>query len=230
MVKKGTLYGVSVGPGDPELLTLKAVKILSRCGVIAAPQTESGQTLALDIARGAVDLSAKTLVTLPFLMTRDKAARQENHCAHAETIKACLDRGEDVAMLNLGDVSVYSTFSYLMELLTPEGYRVEMVPGVTSFCAVAAALGTGLTTMNRPLHIIPAGGMDLDGALSLSGAKILMKSAGQLPAVLDALVEKGLAGKTMLVQNCGLPGEIVCRDIRGFAPDDSYFTTILVKE
>lgn len=230
MDKKGTLYGVSVGPGDPELLTLKAVKILSRCGVVAAPQTESGQTLALDIAQGAVDLSAKTLVTLPFLMTRDKAARQENHRTHAETLKTYLDRGEDVAMLNLGDVSVYSTFAYLMDLLTAEGYSVTMLPGVTSFCAVAAALDTGLTTMNHPLHIIPAGGMDLDEALALSGTKVLMKSASQLTAVLDALVEKGLADRTMLVQNCGLPDEVVCRDIRGFVPDNSYFTTILVKE
>lgn len=230
MDKKGVLYGVSVGPGDPDLLTLKAVKVLSRCGVIAAPQTESGQTLALDIAGGAVDLSAKTLVTLPFLMTRDRAARQENHRAHADTLKRHLDRGEDIAMLNLGDVSVYSTFAYLMDILTAEGYTVEMLPGVTSFCAVAATLGMGLTTMNHPLHIIPAGGMDLDEALSLSGTKVLMKSASQLPAVLGALVEKGHEGKTMLVQNCGLPDEVVCRSIRGFVPDNSYFTTIVVKE
>lgn len=230
MDKKGTLYGVSVGPGDPELLTLKAVKILSRCGVVAAPQTESGQTLALDIAAGAVDLSAKTLVSLPFLMTRDKAAQQENHRAHAETLKTYLDRGEEIAMLNLGDVSVYSTFAYLMDILTAEGYTVEMLPGVTSFCAVAAALGTGLTTTNHPLHIIPAGGMDLDEALALSGVKVLMKSASQLPAVMDRLAEKDLADKTMLVQNCGLPDEVVCRDIRGFTPGASYFTTIIVKE
>lgn len=230
MDKKGTLYGVGVGPGDPELLTLKAVKILSRCEVVAAPQTENGQTLALDIAQGAVDLSAKTLVTLPFLMTRDKTARQENHRVHAETLKTYLDRGEDVAMLNLGDVSVYSTFVYLMDILTEEGYAVEMLPGVTSFCAVAAALSTGLTTMNHPLHIVPAGGMDLDEALTLSGTKVLMKSASQLSAVLDKLLEKGLGEKTMLVQNCGLPDQVVCRDIRSFMPDNSYFTTIIVKE
>lgn len=230
MHNKGILYGVSVGPGDPELLTLKAVRVLKACSVIATPQTAGEKTLALDIAAAAVDLSEKTIVTLPFLMTRDKAALAENHRAQAETVKAFLEEGKDVAMLNLGDVSIYSTFAYLMENLVAQHYEVKMIAGVTSFCAVAAALGTGLTAMNQPLHIVPASGMPLGETLAMSGTKVLMKSGSQMPAVLQTLIETGLADKTMLVQNCGLPNEKICRDIRTMSPDASYFTTVIVKE
>lgn len=229
-MNKGTLYGVSVGPGDPELMTVKAVKVLERCRCVAAPQTGGEKTLALDIARGAVDFSGKELLSLPFLMTRDQEAMHQNHLDQAAVIAEKLDGGTDVAMLNLGDVSVFSTFSYLMDILTEQGYAVEMIPGVPSFCAVAAALHTGLTSMNKPLHIIPAGGMELDEALDMLGTKVLMKTGKSMPEVRRALKLHGLADKTMLVQNCGLPTERVCRSLDDASDDISYFTTILVGE
>ena len=116
-MKKGTFYGVGVGPGDPELLTLKAIRAMEHCPVIAAPETRGEKTLALDIARGAVDLSQKTILTLEFLMTRDKQKLEESHRAQARAVMEYLDQGQDVAMLNLGDVSIYSTFSYLLEII-----------------------------------------------------------------------------------------------------------------
>ena len=84
--------------------------------------------------------------------------------------------------------------------------------------------------MNQPLHIVPASGMPLGETLAMSGTKVLMKSGSQMPAVLQTLIETGLADKTMLVQNCGLPNEKICRDIRTMSPDASYFTTVIVKE
>ena len=116
-VKTGVCYGVGVGPGDPELITLKAVHILERCPVIAAPQTKSGETLALDIVRGAVDLTGKTLLPLYFTMERDKALLHAAHEKAADAIQAHLDGGADVAMPNLGDVSIYATWGYLMDIL-----------------------------------------------------------------------------------------------------------------
>lgn len=227
---KGVLYGVSVGPGNPELLTLKAVRILQSCPVVASPVTNGENTLALDIAKGAVDLSQKEVLKLPFLMKRDKAAMEQNHRENGQKIAAYLEKGMDVAMVNLGDVAVYSTFAYLMEYLQAQGYTVRMIPGVTSFCAVAAALGTGLTTMNKPIHIIPAGGMDTQSALELEGTRVLMKNCKALPQVKAALAAKGLTQKAMLVQNCGLPNEQIYRNIEQAPDDSSYFTTIIVKE
>ena len=122
-MEKGTFYGVGVGPGDPELITLKAVRAIERCPVIAAPETRGEKTLALDIARGAVDLTGKTILRMQFLMTRDKQALEESHRRQARQIMEHLDAGRDVAMLNLGDVSIYSTFSYILEIVLEQGYR-----------------------------------------------------------------------------------------------------------
>ena len=85
-MEKGTFYGVGVGPGDPELITLKAVRAIERCPVIAAPETRGEKTLALDIARGVVDLTGKTILRMQFLMTRDKQALEESHRRQARQI------------------------------------------------------------------------------------------------------------------------------------------------
>lgn len=226
---KGTLYGVSVGPGNPELMTLQAVRLLQHCPVIAVPQTENGGTVALDIASQAVDLSGKTLLMLPFLMTRDKQKLDERHRQLADVLKTALDAGQDVAMLSLGDTSVYSSFSYMAELLAPEGYLIALSAGVTSFCASAAALGISLTEMNKPVHIIPAG-TDDGQALALPGTKVLMKAGKSLPQLLARLKAQGLLEKAMLVQNCGLPGEKILKKIPEDFDAPGYFTTVIVKE
>ena len=231
-LKKGIFYGVGVGPGDPELLTLKAIRLLERCPVIAAPRTKSGEMLALEIASGAVDLGGKTVIPLDFSMERDREKQRASHQAAADLVEPYLAQGLDVAMLNLGDVSIYATYSYLMELLGERGYETAMIPGVPSFCAVAARLGISLTEMNSALHISP-GGAALGDALDLPGTKVLMKSGRQMPAVLEALKTKGALGNSMLVQNCGLPGEAVYPDLSKAAPaEDSmgYFATVIVKE
>lgn len=227
----GVLYGVSVGPGDPELLTIKAIKAIEACRVIATPVTTGAKTLALDIAKSAVSLQGKEILIFPFIMTRDKDVLAQNHLEVSNKIKARLDMGEDVAFLNLGDISVFSTFAYIMDILSQDGYTVKMIPGVTSFCAVASALGTGLTSMNKPLHIIPSGsGLPVDKALDLDGTKVLMKAGKAMAQVKATIIAKGLKDKAKLVQNCGLPNEILCEDISTASDDASYFTTIIIKE
>ena len=230
-MKQGIFYGVGIGPGDPELMTLGAVRVLERCRVIAAPRTKSGEMLALRIASGAVDLTDKTVVPLYFSMDRDAAVRRAAHAAAEEAVCRWLDRGEDVAMLNLGDVSIYATCGYLMERLRQRGYETRMISGVPSFCAVAARLGVSLTEMDRGLHILP-GSADVEAALDLPGVKVLMKSGSQLPGVLEILRRRGLLGRSMLVKNCGLPGEAVYPDLSRALPEGEkgYFVTIIVKE
>ena len=239
----GTFYGVSVGPGDPELMTLQAVRRLENCPVIAAPQTPKGGMLALDIAKGAVDLSGKTILPLRFAMSLDPAVQKAAHIEAARAVKEYLDAGQDVAMLNLGDVSVYATFGYLQEILEAEGCKTVMLPGVTSFCAAAARLGQSLTGglgplllrslgARRPKPLTIAPGRCAAEVLAAPGAKVLMKSGRQLPETLAALADAGLLSRSAMVCNCGLPNEEVWPDLADYDParPADYFATILVKE
>ena len=228
-MRSGVLFGVSVGPGDPELITVKAIKTIERCEVIAVPQTKGENHLALEIVRGAVNLKNKRILELPFLMVRDHKRLREQHEKLADLIAADLERGEDVAMLNLGDVSIYSTFSYLRDILEQRGFVCEAIAGVPSFCAVAAKLGVSLTRAHRPVHIIPAGYTETLETLDLPGSKILMKAGQALPEVQAALRARGLMKKAACVQNCGLANERVITDME-MAEKAEYFTTILVQE
>lgn len=230
-VKKGTLHGVGVGPGDPELMTLKAVRCIEQCPVLAAPQTAAGRMLALDIAKGAVDVSGKIILPLHFAMSRDSEVLKASHAAAADAVRAHLDAGRDVALLNLGDVSIYATYGYLEEILTAQGYAAVRIAGVPSFCAAAARLGQSLTGgMEQPLTIAP--GCHVDQVLAAPGAKVLMKTGRRLPKTLDALRERGLLANSAMVCNCGLPDEAVFPALTDYDPaqDAGYFATILVKE
>ena len=229
-MKKGVCYGVGVGPGDPELITLKAVHILERCPVVAAPQTKSGETLALDIVRGAVDLTGKTILPLYFTMERDKALLRAAHERAAGAVQAHLDMGEDVAMPNLGDVSIYATWGYLMDILNSRGYETVMVPGVPSFCAAAARLGATLVRWGSPLHIIPVGKGPVAPLVEQPGGKVLMKAGRGLPEIVEALKTTGQLSRAALVEDCGLPTERVWTELEQIPGDVGYFATVLVKE
>lgn len=134
-----------------------------------------------------------------------------------------------MALLTLGDVSVYSSFCYVMDLVRAAGYETVMIPGVPSFCASAAALGRSLTEMNEPLHILPAGGhLSLPEALALPGTKVLMKAGRQLPQAVAELERQGLAGTSALVMNCGLPDQQLCPTLHEYQGQTGYFATLLV--
>lgn len=230
-IKQGIFYGVGVGPGDPELLTVKALRVMDRCPVLACPQTKSGEMLALDIVRQAMDVSGKTILPLHFTMSRDETVQRAAHKKAVDEVCRYLEQGQDVAMPNLGDVSIYSTYCYLMELVRERGFETQMVAGVPSFCAIAARLGISLTEMNSPLHIAP-GSYDLEEALHWPGNKILMKSGRQMPGVLQAIEEHARLDKSAMIQNCGLPDERVFSNLAQETPKEStgYFATVIVKE
>lgn len=228
--QRGAFWGVGVGPGDPELVTLKAVRVLRAADVLVVPQTSGGGTCALDIAKRAVDLSDKRVLELRFEMSRDKAVLRASHERAAEAIAAELDAGRTVAMPNLGDVAIFSTFTYMKDLLEPQGYEVGMVSGVPSFCAIAARLDMTLTpSMTSPLTIVPSGYGELADALALPGMKVIMKAGKSLPRLREELREAGCYDRASLVQDCGMPSEVVAEHLDDAPERGGYFTTLVVR-
>ena len=222
-------YAVGVGPGDPAWMTRQACDVLGFCPVIAAPRSASGEMPALEVARGAVDLSRKSIVPLKFTAARARSARNAEYVRAASSIARVLDAGLSVAMVNLGDVSICATAYDVLDELRRRGYATQMIPGITSFCAVAATLGTSLTDRDSPLHIYPDETGNLDMALELSGTKVLMKSGSAIHETVAALGRAGLLKRASMVADCGLPSERVFRDLREIPENVSYFATILVR-
>ena len=241
MKEKGTFYGIGVGPGDPELITVKALKIIKSCPVIAAPRTGNGDMVALDIVwrTGILSESAeiaeefdKKILAMDFTMDKDPAKRKENYRKNAEAAASYLDNGQDVAMVTLGDVSLYSTVHYIADELISRGYEIIMVPGVPSFSAAAASLAIPLAEMDAPVHIIPSVRNNSDDYLDLPGTKVLMKAGRHLHRTLDELDRRGLLDVTSLAVNCGMDDEILIKRLGDDEPlpdKTGYFTTVIVR-
>ena len=237
--KRGTFYGIGVGPGDPELITVKALKIIKSCPVIAAPRTGNGDMVALDIVwrtgvlAGSAEESDKKILAMDFTMDKDPAKRKENYRKNAEAAASYLDNGQDVAMVTLGDVSLYSTVHYIADELISRGYEIIMVPGVPSFSAAAASLGIPLAEMDAPVHIIPSVRNNSDDYLDLPGTKVLMKAGRHLHRTLDELDRRGLLDVTSLAVNCGMDDEILIKRLGDDEPlpdKTGYFTTVIVRD
>ena len=242
MKEKGTFYGIGVGPGDPELITVKALKIIKSCPVIAAPRTGNGDMVALDIVwrTGILSESAeiaeefdKKILAMDFTMDKDPAKRKENYRKNAEAAARYLDNGQDVAMVTLGDVSLYSTVHYIADELKSRGYEIIMVPGVPSFSAAAASLAIPLAEMDASVHIIPSVRNNSDDYLDLPGTKVLMKAGRHLHRTLDELDRRGLLDVTSLAVNCGMDDEILIKRLGDDEPlpdKTGYFTTVIVRD
>ena len=240
--KRGTFYGIGVGPGDPELITVKALKIIKSCPVIAAPRTGNGDMVALDIVwrtgilSGSAEIAEefdKKILAMDFTMDKDPAKRKENYRKNAEAAARYLDNGQDVAMVTLGDVSLYSTVHYIADELKSHGYEIILVPGVPSFSAAAASLGIPLAEMDAPVHIIPSVRNNSDDYLDLPGTKVLMKAGSHLHRTLDELDRRGLLDVTSLAVNCGMDDEILIKKLEDDEPlpdKTGYFTTVIVRD
>ena len=225
---KGIAYGVGVGPGDPEYMTLKAVRLIRENRVIAVPGKAARESTAYQIAVRAVpELAEKELVPVYMPMVRDRQLIDAEHRKGAELLKTYLDRGLNVVFLTLGDPTVYCTFSYLQHYLEADGYRVELVSGITSFCAAAARLSLPLAEWDEPIHIVPAVHKTED-RLDQDGNYVLMKSASHMPEVKALLKASGR--KVSAVVNCGMENEAVYRSADEIPDDAGYFSLIIAKE
>ena len=225
---RATAYGVGVGPGDPELMSLKAVRLIRENRVIAVPGKYPRESVAYKIAAAAVpELAEKELLAVHMPMVKDREKLAEAHKEGAELLEEVLDRGENVVYLTLGDPTVYCTFSYLEHILEADGYPVELVPAVPSFCAAAARLNLPLAEWDEPLHIVPAVHRT-DAPPDQPGTYVLMKSASHMAEVKALLRDSGR--DVAAVENCGMENERIYRSVEEIPDDAGYFSLIIAKE
>ena len=225
---RGTLYGLGVGPGDPELLTLKAVRILREADVIAVPDKGSGEKTAFRIVQEYV--ADKTILTCVTPMVRDQAVLDAAHDQIAADICALLEEGKNVAFITLGDPTVYATYMYIHRRVLSRGYEAVLVPGVPSFCAVAARLNTSLCEQSQRLLIVPASHKDMEDCLKVYANLVFMKAGREIGALKEKLAEHGLLEHASLVANCGMEGEQVWEHFADMPENTGYFSVVLVKK
>lgn len=226
----GKLYGVGVGPGDPELLTLKALRLIRETTVIAVPGSDVQSSVAYQIVKGAYEeLDEKTLLPVAMPMTKDPAVLEANHQRAAADVETYLKQGENVVFLTLGDPTVYSTYLYVHKRILARGYEAEIVSGITSFCAVAARLNMGLVEREEPLHVIPATYQagEMDQILQLPGTKVLMKTGRKMAQVRESIQKSGQ--QAVMIENCGMPGEKIYEGAENLPEKSGYYSLIIVK-
>ncbi len=228
------LYGIGVGPGDPELMTLKAIRAIELCDVIAVPGSESSDRTAFAVVEQY--LTGKTLMECRFSMSRDEEKRKSQRTQVADQICDVLTTGKSVGFITIGDPAIYSTYGYIHQLVSERGFATEMIPGVSSFSAAAAALNQVLCEGNQPLHILPAGGEEnIEQWLDLPGNKAIMKSGKNLKNNLTLLKNRGFAEGTKIATRCTMEGEQVFDNIEQIESQENmdqlgYFSIIVVKE
>jgi precorrin-2/cobalt-factor-2 C20-methyltransferase len=224
----GTLHLVGVGPGDPELLTLKAARLLAAVPVVAYPTTgESASALALDIARAHLDPAALHLpVAIP--MTLERGPAQAAYDAAAATIRTHLSAGRDVAWLCEGDPLFYGSAMYLVARLAPYA-PVAVIPGITSLTAAAAAIARPLAARNELLKILPAplSDAELRPELLATPAAAIIKVGRHFDRIRSLLGETGHAANAVVVEHATSARQRITRLGDFGHAERPYFSTIL---
>jgi precorrin-2/cobalt-factor-2 C20-methyltransferase len=228
---KGILYGVSVGPGDPELMTIKAINTIKNSDIIVVPKSDKSERVALNIAIKMVpEIINKELIELYMPMSRDKELLKRCHEEAAKKIISLLDSEKNVAFLTLGDVSIYSTYNYIGDIVKNKGYKSVMIAGVPSFCAVASTLNISLTEAGKPIHIIPASYDGIDSNLKIRGTKVLMKAGKSMPKIKMCLKKYNIYENAKAVERCGMDEERIYNSLDEINEDASYFSIIIATD
>lgn len=250
----GVLYGIGVGPGDPELMTLKAINTIKACDIIAIPAVSKEECYAYSIVQAILpEIEKKQIMCTPFPMIKDKEKLTISHNKIYCDIVNELEAGKNVAMLTIGDPSVYSTYMYIHKRVIQAGFTAVMISGVPSFCAAAARLGISLGEMMDEIHIIPAS-YDVRDTMGYGGTCVYMKSGRKLAELIEVLrttdgsytktdeeadmclsdvnSKGGIRKKKMTVYgvtNCGMESERVYRGLDELTEAKGYLTIVIVK-
>jgi precorrin-2/cobalt-factor-2 C20-methyltransferase len=234
MEKPGKLYGVGVGPGDPELITVKAVRVIKEADIIfTAASTKNVYSLAIDIASAYVSPSV-TIERLYFPMTKDVKEVETAWINNAKQIAKSLKQGKNAVFLTLGDPTTYSTFGYILKKMAcvmPEA-AIETIPGITSFHAASARLNRILVEGEESL-LVTSGAYGGDRIRDIDGVEnvAIVKAYKNIKDINKALREKGLDKKCVAVSKCGRKGEEIIEDTAQLEKrEPDYWTLILASK
>lgn len=229
--QNGTLYGIGVGPGDPDLITVRAVNILRRVSIVfAASSSKNEYSIARDIVRE--HLGETQIEQLPFPMTRDKKTLTEAWESNARRAIEVLETGTDAAFITLGDPLTYSTFSYLlrtMKRLAPH-IKIVTVPGITSYQAAAAMSNMPIAEGEETVHLISGakGGATLRKVIDSSENVVMLKTYKHFEDIYNTLEELGLLDHSVLFSRLGMDGESVVQDLRTLKGKKMPYLSLLI--
>ena len=215
-----TLYGIGVGPGDKELLTVKAVRIIQSCDVIVAPSaTYGGERIALETAREYIREDSEIVIKHFPMGKKDRVLKA---LEAYEFIESKLREGKNVAFLTIGDPYVYSTYSHMLKHMRDDGFQVETIPGITSFCAAASLVDRTLVVGNENLVVMPA-----TKVKEITDEKfiVVMKVYKHEEEVLNTLEEKGF--DYIYASRVGREGQIVLTDREEILKVRDYMSLII---
>ena len=234
--RPGTLFGVGVGPGDPELITLKAHRVLHQAPVLCVPKSrEEGDSYVRGFVSHLLDPERQQLIEVVFPMTKDRSVLERHWNVAMERVLSPLHDGLDVAFVTEGDPLIYSTFMHLYELIRmqhPE-IPVEVIPGVSSVNASAAAAGLPLVDGAERLAVLPATyeGEELAQIIARFDTVVLLKVHRVFDRVLDVLEQLDLSGRAVYVKRCGTPDQEIVRDVSSLRGRDlDYLSLLIVKK
>lgn len=236
----GTLYAIGVGPGDPELLTLKAVKIIKDVPCLCVPKgREEGISIALNIVSKIIDITNKEILEAHFPMKKTKLPEyihslDKKWNETVDNILSRLKKGLNIAFITLGDPSIYSTFYYLYDRLLElePKLKISIIPGISSINASASSAAISLGLAHEKIAIIPATYTDdLKNIIETFDTIILMKVHKVMDKILTILDELSLVEKSIYISKVGTEDEYLCRDIRKLNKEElNYFSLLIIKK
>jgi precorrin-2/cobalt-factor-2 C20-methyltransferase len=233
--KTGKLYGVGVGPGDPELLTLKALRVLSSVAVIFVPhKKDEGESLARSTVAGLVPDSESKLMGLVFPMVRGEEQLTPYWQRAANMIWQHLERGEDCAFINIGDPLLYGTFLHILRILKKEHPRipVEVVPGISSLNSSAAAALFPLATQDERIAILSAEKNEevIREALIRFDTVVFLKVNSIFDRLMGIIEDMGMSDRCVFVRRCSTPDQEITTDMSSLKGKKlDYFSILLVR-
>jgi len=219
------LYGIGVGPGDRELITLKAIRALRKVDLVVAPSSKGQKSTAYDIAKPYIK-SDVMFMEFPMIYSKEdlRAKWEEN----AGKIEKLLDEGKDIAFITLGDPMTYSTYIYILERM--KGRDAETIPGISSYSAAASELNIPVAKGGESFAVISSEDMSkISTALDMFDNVILLKVSKRYPDIVHLIKERSFKG--YMVVRCGLKGEEICYDLDKYAKKNvDYLSLIIAKK
>ncbi len=234
-MKTGTLYGIGVGPGDPDLITLKATKVLERMTIVfAAASTKNAHSLAEKIVSRHLHAGAR-IVRLDFPMTRDRQRLSHAWRENAKIVVSTLEKGEDAALVTLGDPMTYSTFGYIMQTIreTKADIPIRIIPGITSYQAASASAEWVLAEGEESFAVVSGalGAEKLRKVIDRTDNVVVLKVYRHYNEIIKALKELDLSENSVLISRCGLDGEEISFDLKPRPdPHPCYLSLLLIRK